>query len=58
MPLNWKTGGLLLGLVFFALISRLDVYRLRSLTPWLVVLGWAGLVLVLLIGKEIYGAKS
>lgn len=47
-----------LGLVLFALISRLDVYRLRSLTPWLVVLGWAGLVLVLLIGKEIYGAKS
>ena len=47
-----------LGLVFFALISRLDVYRLRSLTPWLMVLGWAGLVLVLLIGKEIYGAKS
>lgn len=47
-----------LGLGLFAVISRLDVYRLRSLTPWVVLLGWAGLALVLVIGKEIYGAKS
>ncbi len=47
-----------LGLALFTVVSRLDVYRLRSLTPWVVLAGWAGLVLVLLIGKEIYGAKS
>ncbi|WP_462417775.1 rod shape-determining protein RodA [Kytococcus sp. Marseille-QA3725] len=49
---------LVLGLVLCALVSRLDIYRLRSLTPWFILLGWAGLVLVLLIGSTIAGAKS
>ncbi|SNC72327.1 rod shape determining protein RodA [Kytococcus aerolatus] len=49
---------MLVGIVLCVVLSRLDVYRLRPFTPLAVLLGWAGLVLVVLIGTTIAGAKS
>jgi cell division protein FtsW len=46
-----------LGLVVMAVIARLDYRILRRFAPQLMLLGLAGLVLVLFVGVEVNGAK-